>query len=235
MELHFGPEALQPALRKTWAVVVVFAVAGTLAQLPVLFVGFGPVLWANFLGGLALALALWLGRQTWRRVRAGPRLHVVLQGQSLSTHWSGEAKEAIVLGPDARVSVRMGWLTVQSGGGGVAIPWDGSLTRAGVSSVGRKEFKDALNTARFGDRLKRFRGESPLTPANDPVTPDPGKGALHKVARGFATASLATLAESATHTGGTAKFAAAMNLIGSAMLALLGVLLLVIGVGNLLS
>lgn len=278
MQFTLYAEELRPVLRKAWVTVAVFAGVGASAQIPLLFVGFGPVLWSNFLGAGALALALWLGRQTWRRTQAGPRLDVALDGKVLSTHWAGEDSEAVAVGPDSKVSERMGWFVVQSGGGAVVIP---------LALPGLKELKDAVGKARFGDRARELRRPESLPPANDRVTPDPQSvgGRLDTVARIFAFASLGTLAltvagglligfdagmplfglflasagaflfiekglvplktkritQSTRYTGPTetrgtmAQLIGGLNLVGSVLLALLGVLLFIIGVGAQLS
>lgn len=278
MQYTLYAEELKPVLRKAWIPVAVFAGVGAIAQIPVLFVGFGPVVWSNLLGAGALALALWLGRQTWRRTQAGPRLDVVLDGKVLRTHWAGEDSEAVALGPDTKVSERMGWLVVQSGGGAVVVP---------LALPGLKELKDALGRARFGDRARELRRPESLPAANDRVTPDPQSldGRLEKVARVFAFASLGILAltvaggllvgfdlglplfglfvassggflfvekglvplktkritQSTHYTGPTetrgllAQLMGGLNLVGSVLLVLLGVLLFIIGVGAQLS
>ena len=237
------------------------------------------------LGAGALVFAFFFGRQTWRRSRAGPGLRVVLQGQILSTQWAGEDRVAVSVGPDTKLSERMGWLLLQSGASAVGVP---------LASPWLKEFKEAVRHARFGDRPERLRSQDPLAPANDRVTPGPGQAAgpdavldrrLDKVARFFAVASLVTLGLTVagglligfdlglplfglflasaggflfvekglvplktkritqgtrytgpTETQGTmAQLIGGLNLVGSVLLALLGVLIFIIGVGAQLS
>ncbi|MFT5583224.1 MAG: hypothetical protein ACI9VR_000802 [Cognaticolwellia sp.] len=277
MEFTCQAEHLKPLLRRALLGSGAAVAVGALMQAPLLFVGMGPVLWSNLIGLFAMGVGGLVLGQALRRSHAGPRLDVVLEGGRLTTQWPNEDKQVVSLGPDTQVSTRGGWLMVKSGQIALGIP---------VASPSVKEFREALDRARFGDRPRVLRRKDPhydsLPPANDAVTPD---GRLDNAARAFAFGSLVTLgltvaggllvgfdvglplfglflasaggflfiekglvplktkrltqvhrySGTTETTGVMAQVSGALNLIGSALLALLGVLLFVIGFGAQLS
>ncbi len=170
-------------MKQAWRFVVGLAALGLLLQLPVLVIGFGPVVWANLLGCIALGISLWMGRQTWRRQQAGPRLDVELQGNILSTHWAGEDKMAMSIGPGTKVQARRGHLSLQEAGTVMLLP---------LGLPGLPELKKELTRLRFGTgpRALRTRHQEQVA-ANDVVTPPELPERLSKA---FAWGSLISLA-----------------------------------------
>lgn len=273
MERTYTAEQLAPVMARAWRFAAGTLALGLLLQLPVLFVGLGPVLWTNIVGGVALLAGLWLARQTWRRQQAGPRLDLRLQGTVLSTHWAGEDKQALSVGPGTKLSERQGFLVLQEHGAAVVIPLS-------VDDFG--DLKAELTRIRFGDgpRALRQRHEERVA-ANDAVTPPE---LPERISRAFAWSTLVSLvllvaggllfgfdvgltlfgglltnaagfvfvekglipwktgfiavaspySGRSEHKGNMAKFMAAMNMVGSVVLAVLGLLLVVTGVGALL-
>lgn len=274
MKFTASAEHLAPVMRQAWRFAAGLAILGTLLQLPVLAVGFGPVIWANLLGCIALGIGVWLGRQTWRRQQAGPRLDVELKGTILSTQWAGEDKQALSIGPGTKLQARRGHLSLQEAGTVLLLP----LTLPGIA-----ELETELTRLRFGSgsRALRQRHEE-RGAANDVVTPPE---LPERLSRAFAWSSLVSLvllvagglifgfdvgltlfggllfnaagflffekglipwktgfiavaspySGRSEHKGGLARFMAGLNMTGSVVLAILGLLLVVTGLGALLS